>query len=420
MLVTRCVACRACFACRARAALCVRLCTTFALAGAVAASLALPARAQLQVADLFLKFTPPQLSPAGHGLKFTWSNFGSTVTVTGLSRSPGGVTPVGPPDPPNTVFDYAWTSGTRYEYKLVGTQVVPQENPTTHQITYVTIPWQSNLVNVTPCDIAATATGTADSRIDKRYGDIHYQDYAFNTNPKPNNKPGVYLYRGGLYAGHNGDGSEVGRSYLKFPLVPPVFVNNVPENLYPFGGVWAFSPRFARTGYVSVACQRGNSSAWDAATLVWTNAPAPVGSAAPAQYLSWDSANPVSAWYTLNALPLVKDQTMPGAGGNTLTALLMSGSETPGAGWAYFAANAYQHPVSKPDNTTEMTSGYGPRLLYAWGAVDSGNNGGGGGGGGGGLGTGDDEPVGGGGIAPGSTTPSTTPNTPQAAPGTKP
>ena len=297
------------------------------IAGAISAARTALAQG-LRVTDLFPVPT--------NTVKLDWDAV-SGVTITALWRDSGAIASVGAP---GSFLDTTFSLNTRHAYRLKGTQTV--YDPVTGQ--YSSVAWQSAPIYVTVRKVEVSQNGSVDARLDLRFGGIVYVDYKFNA-PSINS-----TYRGGLYAGFNSDGAKVGRSYLKLPLLGPIEAG---EGLWNVGGLFAYFTRAARTGSVSVVCRTAASDAWDPATLVWTNAPAPATSGSAAVSLSHDSASPNPRYVRLNALKEIESRALTG---QTLSLVLMSGSET-GTGWAYFAKKEYH----------EGAATYPAFALYAFG-----------------------------------------------------
>lgn len=325
------------------------------------------ARAQ-GVTDMFLAVPAgdPTAAPVPT-LKLEWT-VPPNVSVTGIVRTPGGMTGapgVGLPPtwPANTAYDQDWASGVRYAYHLVGTTTYFDPNTQT----YVTTSWQGPDVYVTPFKLTAGASQSVDSRLDKRYGNPVFQDFKF----------GDRNYRGGLFAGYNGDGAKVGRSYLKFTIKTPLVAG---EQLWNAGGLCLYNTRLARSGGASVTC-RGIETAtgvghnWNPATLAWSGAPALLSSGSgSAVSLSYNASNPAPAsWVRLSGAlaevqrelqrttPTPPSPPLPDGTDLPLTLVALSGSEGSG-GWAYFAKGNW---VDVPTGRSH----FGPILLFAYGGT---------------------------------------------------
>ena len=297
--------------------------------------------------------------------------------------------------------DTTWSYNTRHKYSL-------QVDNTSY--TWTTSGWSSGSstsyvdIYVTVRMVRASVNQTADTRLDMRFGDPTLKDYKF--------KDG--RWRGGLFAGYNGDNSKVGRTYLKFSTLPGPVVST--DKLWSHGGLAAYCTRLANTGSVSLLCRTGLSNTWDATTLNWSNAPLPKTSGGPAFSIAWDKTNffgapgdpnsppgatdPTGKWATVNFLSDIEEALDSSA--TALTAILMGENEqssyngapdtTTGGGWAYFAKTGYSEP-NQPAGESNLTA----YLLYAFGGYganydDYGNptgSGGGGDGGDGGGGYGD-------------------------------
>jgi hypothetical protein len=345
---------------------------------------------QIQVSDIFQVAKPVNSKNLTHILKLAYTQPPPNRTITGIvkkkqiavntwindSITPWADAPL--PIPDFTFYDINWTSGTRYQYILVGYDTVWVYPPNLPPY-QTNVPWQSPPTIVVPCDITPTVDATADSRLDKRYSTVQHVDYPFNADPKPDGHNGIYLYRGGLYAGHNGDGSGTGRTYLTFDLIPRQTGENVCTGI---GSISLYNTRLARSGSASIVGQRAAStvSLTSRSTLVWTNAPAPVGGATNPVTVNWSSQTPVMLWYAVPSASLVADAYGTSlVGGNSTFIVRKQDDEGTAGGWAYFASRLF---------TIDGQSGYGAHLLYALSdqpTFGSGGNGSGGGTGGGGI-----------------------------------
>lgn len=309
----------------------------------LALGIALPAYAQtLTLNDLYYRIDPVGVVNPNHSnlvkvLKLTFTNSNPNITVTGMGRNPGAV-PISLTG--TTGYDESWTSGVTYTYYLYGTQQVYNSST----MMYESQPWTGVGLVIRPFDVIVTDNGTVDSRLDKRYSSVVYQDYKFNNSTTP-----VYTYRGGLYAGNNSDGSQVGRTFLKFPVVGGAL-----STVYQKGGLYLFATRLTKTGSVSVVAQRGSSSTWTQTDLVWTTAPSFTGTTTSSVSIPWNSTTPSTAWYKLTVWQLIADQ-LTASGSSNMTIGVRSSSEG-GGGWAYFA---------KKEFSFDSKSGFGARLLYA-------------------------------------------------------
>lgn len=301
-----------------------------------------PARAQWPLsprpADLYLDESDRAV------LRIEWMPPPWEVTglrlVRGSSGGPG-LNVVLPAEGPNFYLDRDWESGRRYQYYLIGWNSAERRE------------WRSGSLYVTPCDIPAAENQTADSRVDKRWGnETRFVDHSFAQGTP---------YRGGLFVGHNADGSEKGRSYLKFSLAR--FDPSTPgERLWQIGGLYVSFLRMAKTGSLNVVARTAETDAWSAQSLVWTNAPLPLANhptSFPAS-VSYDrTADPPAppAWLRLNVLPEVEREA-ESSGDGVLSTILMSTREgSAGSGWAYFAKRGF----------IQNGRSYNPRLLYALG-----------------------------------------------------
>lgn len=143
-------------------------------------------------------------------------------------------------------------------------------------------------INVTPVLVAVSGNQSVDARYDPRYALWTHLNHNFGSTINGSYVTGVY--RGGLYAGYNGDNSQVGHGYMNFALP------SVPQgqSLWPnVGSVNAYYLRSYTPGSTSVGC-RSTSAAWNGAALTWSTAPGALANGAvPAATVSYDNQTPV-------------------------------------------------------------------------------------------------------------------------------
>jgi len=227
-------------------------------------------------------------------------------------------------------------SGTRYVYSVQ--QLDPQPPPPPYPYTGCTVSVSPAVsINVTPVQATVSGNQSVDARYDPRYALWIHLNHNFGTT----------TYRGGLYAGYNGDNSQVGHGYLNFTPPPVPQGQSVWPNV---GSVNAYYLRSYVPGSTSIGC-RSVPSAWSGATLTWSTAPGPVtGGVAPAATVSYDSQQPVpqpiagwTHWDMSGEIP----SAVPGG---AYAAFLYGTSEPSTAtdpiggaatGWAYFSKKEY-------------------------------------------------------------------------------
>ena len=192
-------------------------------------------------------------------------------------------------------------------------------------------------INATPVQAAVSGNQSVDARYDPRYALWTHLNHNF----------GATTYRGGLYAGYNGDNSQVGHAYLNFAPPPVPQGQSVWPNV---GSVNAYYLRSYTPGSTSIGC-RSVPSAWASTTLTWSTAPAPItGGVTPAATVSYDSQQPVpqpiTGWTHWN----MSGEIPSAVPGGAYAAFLYGTSEPSTAtdpiggaatGWAYFSKKEY-------------------------------------------------------------------------------
>ncbi len=237
----------------------------------------------------------------------------------------------------NTSFSFGTAYGVSVELHTWGQdwRLDPADN------TYKWMPYDGyeylGALSVTPMQTLVTENQVVDARYDPRYSTYQFINHKFGTT----------TYRGGLFAGYNADGSQVGHSYLKF-LLPPLASG---QTVLPVASVNAWFTRnynltdSPNPDSVGVACQ-SVPSYWNAASLTWTNAPA----FSPSQATQILSGNPQTAPWVHWKVG-VDVAGILNAGGGPYSAVL-SGTQEPtvggagpprasASGWAYFAKKEY-------------------------------------------------------------------------------
>ena len=145
-------------------------------------------------------------------------------------------------------------------------------------------PWTTGTyttIKVVAMKQAPSQNQAVDSRLDLRYATNHFKDFQF----------GSETYRGGLFAGYAADPARVGRSFVKFQMIP-LNVNSY----YWTGSMNLYHTRSAATGTTTVGIHAVPDT-WTDTTVVWSNAPT-LTPAAPLASLAipWDSASPTEGW----------------------------------------------------------------------------------------------------------------------------
>lgn len=235
-------------------------------------------------------------------------------------------------------------SGTRYVYSVSQTDPPPPPPPYPYTACVPT-PSVPVSISVTPVQVPVTDNQTVDARYDPRYALWTHLNHNFGSTISGSYVTGVY--RGGLYAGYNGDNSQVGHGYLKFapPQVP------AGQSLWAnVGSVNAYYLRSYIPGSTSVGC-RSTSAAWSGATLTWSTAPgALAGGVAPAATVSYDNQTPVpqpisgwTHWGMAGEIPAAVaggayGAFLYGTGEPSTATDPITGSAT---GWAYFSKKEY-------------------------------------------------------------------------------
>lgn len=304
---------------------------------------ATPTAQKLRLTDIFLPKT----------LRVEWDGVsGATVRLT---RAAAGGTPVVLHDdvvPGNDVHisqtggHFAYVDAFEFTPGQTYTYAVRQTAPPDPYILYT--PSVPVSISVVPQVAAASDDQSVDARYDMRYSVWTFQNHRF----------GATTFRGGLYAGYNQDNSQVGHSYLKFPL-------SAGGNAWPAGSVNAWYTRSYGGGSTTVGCQ-AVPPGWDPAALVWTNAPAfSPAAAAPGQRFTVSyaaSAPPAPCW----AHWTMADDILAALGASGTLGVALGGTNEPSTatnpiggqatGWAYFAKKEYQGGA------------HAPCVLYATGA----------------------------------------------------
>lgn len=225
-------------------------------------------------------------------------------------------------------------------------QLDPQPPPPPYPYSACTVTISTAVsINVTPVLVAVSGNQSADARYDPRYALWTHLNHNFGSTV--NGQYVTNTYRGGLYAGYNGDNSQVGHGYMNFALP------SVPQgqSLWPnIGSVNAYYLRSYVPGSTSIGC-RSTSAAWNGATLAWSTAPgALAGGVAPAATVSYGNQTPVplpnsgwTHWGMAGEIP----SAVPGG---SYAAFLYGTSEPSTAtdpiggaatGWAYFSKREY-------------------------------------------------------------------------------
>ena len=235
----------------------------------------------------------------------------------------------------NTVTTYAdvfipsFSNGQIYYY-----EIFDSSNPATHLSASKVVPYQ----------IAASDNQAVDSRLDLRYSTNVFLDHLF----------GATVYRGGLFAGLNNDGSRVGRSYAKFSLQAPAAGLD-----FRVGNLDAYCTGAATSGnavvQMQVACQAITDTSWLGSSMVWStpaNLNLNLDPAAARAAVIYNPAlpNPAPGW-----LVWPMHDSIRGALSNVsqpYSVALTSASEAT-SGWAYFAKKEYDPLLS-------------PCAAYAW------------------------------------------------------
>lgn len=231
-------------------------------------------------------------------------------------------------------------TGARRVYAV--SQLDPQATPPPPYASCTRSPSNPVTINVTPVLVAVSGNQSVDARYDPRFSTWTHLDHRF----------GASVYRGGLYAGYNGDNSQVGHGYMNFAL-PPVPQG---QGLWPnVGSVNAYYLRSYVPGSTSVGC-RSTSAAWNGASLTWSAAPsALVGGVAPAATVSYDNQTPVPqpivGWTHWGMASEIPSAVPSGAYGAFLYGTSEPSTATdpiggPATGWAYFSKKEY--PLGQP------------------------------------------------------------------------
>ena len=239
--------------------------------------------------------------------------------------------------PPFT--DTTWLYNTRYTYSITRSTSNTTTGADGKQYVYVITAISQVIVTVRKQPVSDNQT--VDSRLDLRYSTNHFADFPFDQR----------TYRGGLYAGYNADGSNVGRSYLRFGSLPGKL--NVADDVLPVGGLSLYSTRLAKSGSLTVNVSE-TGSGWNPATLVWSNAPS-AGATVGSKSVSWDgNTQTPGTWVTLNASSSVANYFV-----NNLTSLnfVVSSNTESQPAWAYFAKKEY----------VKNGQSFAPCLVYAFG-----------------------------------------------------
>lgn len=304
-----------------------------------------PAR-NMQLTDIYL-------TGAGTGtetLRVEWD--GDTGATFSVQRTPGSL-------PVSTVTNngghgvlldtYTAQSGTKYVYSV--SQLDSPPPPPPYPYVACTPAWSQPVsINVTPVQAVVTDNQSVDARYDPRYAVWFHLDHNFGKTPVG----GQYVtdtYRGGLFAGYNGDNSQVGHAYLNFTLPP----NSQGKSLWPVSSVNAYYLRSYAPGSTSLGC-RSVPTAWNSSTLVWSAAPGPVaGGTAPTATVSYDSQQPVpqpiAGWTHWGMGSEIPAALSSGAYGASLYGTSEPSTATdpiggPVSGWAYFSKKEY--PQGQP------------------------------------------------------------------------
>ncbi len=310
-------------------------------------------------------FGPPSQNPASPSSP---GSVGVAVVWNKLSRTPGSsVTPPTLPYTFGTQTEYAdtdWQPNTIYDYKLIG-HVVTYSRAFNSQESYwywsgpSYVYWESPEIHVEVKAVPVSDAATADSRLDMRFATERLLDYTFNAVPG-SNPVAPTLYRGGLFAGYQQDGSRVGRSYLRFAGIVPAPSSTL--KLWPIGGLQVFVPRLARTGSVSLTTRKLVDDTLSPSSLVWSNAPAMGTSVARSESITWTAATPTKQWASINVSPDIQEAVNTDG---TLALSVISNNET-ATGWAYLARPGYVDPqYTLPPNSITPPSGLAPFLLFA-------------------------------------------------------
>ena len=214
----------------------------------------------------------------------------------------------------------------------------PNCHPYTQRSWIASDNWQE--ITVTPAQVVASDNQAVDSRTDTRYVEDVPVDFQF----------GNGIYRGGLFVGFANDPSRVGRSFLKFHLLPPEGT----DRLWA-GCVNAYYTRsVAESTTTRVGCQFVENDSWNTQSIKWTNSPPLVPSHA-VEYTDIGGQGGVQpgGWchWTVGAIGSEM------YGDHFLSVGLASVSEdqnNPDIGWAYFAKK-------------EFDANLAPQILYAYG-----------------------------------------------------
>jgi hypothetical protein len=299
------------------------------------------------------------MTPAYIDVAIVWNKLlrtpGSSITPAPLPFSFSTATEFNDADwQPNVTYEY-WLSG----YKARYSKAFNSQGQYWYWSGPSQIYWESPKIQVLVQAVPVTDVATADSRLDMRFATERLLDYTFNAVPASTPLTPT-LYRGGLFAGYQQDGSRVGRSYLRFAGIVATPDPNL--KLWPIGGLQVFVPRLARTGSVSLTTRKLVDDALSPSSLVWSNAPTMGTSIVRSESLSWSAATPTKQWASINVSPDIQDAVNTDG---ALALAVMSSNET-ATGWAYLARPGFIDPqYALPPNSITPPSGLAPFLLFA-------------------------------------------------------
>jgi hypothetical protein len=285
-----------------------------------------------------------------------------------LHRTPGStITPAPLPFSFSTATEFndtGWQPNVTYEYWLSGykaryTKTFDSQGQYWYWAGPAQIYWESPKIQVLVQAVPVTDAATADSRLDMRFATEKLLDYTFNAVPATT-PPTPTLYRGGLFAGYQQDGSRVGRSYLRFAGIVPTPSSTL--KLWPIGGLQVFVPRLARTGSVALTTRKLVDDTLSPSSLVWSNAPAMGSSLVRSEAISWNATTPTKQWASINVSPDIQEAINTDG---TMALAVMSSNET-ATGWAYLARPGFtDSQYTLPPNSITPPNGLAPFLLFA-------------------------------------------------------
>lgn len=299
------------------------------------ATCASPPVKNVQLTDLYM-------IGAGAGtetLRVEWDGDAGATFLVG--RTPGSINgPITNTNGHGVLIDtFAAQSGTKYVYSV--SQIDPPPPPPPYPYVACTPAWSQPVpISVTPMQVMVSDNQSVDARYDPRYALWTHLNHNFGSTV--NGQYVTNTYRGGLFAGYNGDNSQVGHAYLNFALPP----NSQGKSLWPVSSVNVYYLRSYTPGSTSIGC-RSVPTAWTGATLNWSTAPGPIaGGATPTATVSYGTQQPVplpiSGWthWDMGA-------EMPAAVPGGAYAASLYGTSEPStatdpiggtvSGWAYFS-----------------------------------------------------------------------------------